>query len=475
MAQKSNLKQLVVIGAGPGGYAAAFHAADLGLQVTLLDSENEPGGVCLYKGCIPSKTLLQIAKVIKNATEANNYGVEFSEPKINLDRLRAWKNGVIKKLAQGLRQLCKQRKIEFIQSVANFSDSNTLEIRRKRNNTETILFDHAVLATGSHPATIANIQVESQLVMNSAKALELENIPKSMLVVGGGYIGLELGSVYAALGTEVSVVEMTSNLMPGMDTDLVSVLARHLEKLFDSIMLNTTIAQLTEQKDNIKVRFEGANLDKEEKSYEKVLIAVGRRPNSFGIGLENTNVQIDEKGFVRVNEKRQTEVSSIYAIGDVAGEPQLAHKATYEGMLAAKAIAGFDVAFEPRAIPFVEYTEPEIAQCGLSEKRAVKENRKVSIVKFPWSASGRAATLAQSQGMTKLILDPETERILGIGIVGVGAGELISEGALAIEMSAVASDIAWTIHPHPTLSETLMEAAKLFLGHSIHLYHPRKA
>jgi len=475
MAEKENLRQLVVIGAGPGGYAGAFVAADLGIQVTLIDPESNPGGVCLYRGCIPSKMLLHISKIITDAGEAKKWGVEFSEPRINVDKIRSWKNSIIERLAGGLGQLCKLRKIEFIQGKASFVGGNTLEVKRKRNSTERISFEQAILATGASAGTIPNIAVDSGLVMDSTKALEVENIPKSMLVVGGGYIGLELGSVYAALGTKVSVVEMTANLMPGSDPELISVLAKRLRGLFESIMLNTTVAQMKEQNGGIRVAFEGEKIGTSEKLYEKVLVAVGRKPNTAGLGLENTQVQIDEKGFVKVNKKRQTDDGAIYAIGDVVGGPLLAHKASHEARVAAKAIAGVDIAFEPQAIPFVEYTDPEVAECGLSESQAAKENRLVKVAKFPWSASGRAATMGQSDGLTKLIIDANTERVLGMGIVGTGAGELISEGALAIATGASVTDIASTIHPHPTLSETIMEAAQIFLGHSIHFYRPRRA
>jgi dihydrolipoamide dehydrogenase len=475
MAEENNSRQLVVIGAGPGGYAAAFLAADAGVQVTLIDPESNPGGVCLYRGCIPSKALLHIAKIITDAAEAKNWGVEFSGPKIDVDKIRSRKNSIIKKLSQGLGQLCKLRKIEYIEGMADFVDSNTLEVKRKRNSTERISFDNAILATGASAAASPNIPVESRSVMDSTKALELENIPKSMLVIGGGYIGLELGSVYAALGTRVSVVEITPNLMPGSDPELISVLAKRLGGLFESIMLNTTVAQIKEQQDGIKVIFEGENAGPKEKLYERLLVAVGRKPNSVGIGLENTQVEIDDKGFVKVNKKRQTDEASIYAIGDVAGGPLLAHKASHEATVAAKAIAGLDGTFEPKAIPFVEYTDPEVAECGLSEKQAKREDRQIRVAKFRWSASGRAATLGHSDGLTKLIIDSNTEAVLGVGIVGTGAGELVCEGALAIEMGAKASDIASTIHPHPTLSETLMEAAQVFLGRSIHLYKPGRA
>jgi len=475
MAEKNRARQLVVIGAGPGGYAAAFHAADLGLQVTLIDPQINPGGVCLYRGCIPAKVLLHMAKVIADAKQAEGWGIAFAEPKIDLEKIRSFKTSVIKKLTEGLGQLCRHRKIEFVQGLAGFIDSHTLDVKTKSNTTEKLQFDHAIIATGSYPATIPSIPANSPAVMDSAKALQLTSVPESLLVIGGGYIGLELGSVYAALGARVSVVEMTPNLMPGSDPELVSILAKRLKTLFEEIMLNTTVAQIEQQDANLRVTFEGQNLSRREGLYEKVLVAVGRKPNSAGLGLENTKAQIDEKGYIEVDKKRQTEDSSIYAVGDVAGPPQLAHKATHEGMVAADAIAGLDATFEPHVIPFVIYTEPEVAECGLSESQAKKQNRTVKVAKFPWQASGRAATMGKSDGLTKLIIDPSTDKILGAGIVGTTAGELISEIALAIEKAATAQDLASTIHPHPTLSETVMEAAQLYLGRCLHFYRPKRA
>lgn len=486
--------QLAVIGGGPGGYPAAFLAADLGIQVALIDPELNPGGVCLYRGCIPSKALLHVAKVLTEARHAVNWGIKFSEPKIDIDKLRKWKEGVVQKLTAGLGQLSRQRKINYIQGRANFIDSQTLKIQRDSGEEEYLRFEHAVLATGSRPASIPNLFLNSPHIMDSTTALELPGIPKTMLVIGGGYIGLEIGTVYAALGTRVSVVEMTSNLMPGVDRDLVSMLSRRLEKVFNSILLNTRVVGIEEEKNGIRVKFEGVsievpqnpslsipdrigdtpNLKEPVQVFEKVLVCVGRRPNSDGIGLENTKVEIDSHGFVRVNVKRRTAEPRIYAIGDVAGEPMLAHKATHEGRVAAEAIAGREVVFEPRAIPAVVFTDPEIAWCGLTEAQAKKEGRPVKIARFPWSASGRATTLDRNDGVTKLVIDPDTERILGVGIVGVGAGELISEGVLAVEMAALASDVELCIHPHPTLSETVMESAEVFFGTCTHLYRPKR-
>lgn len=474
MAEKKNSKQLVVIGGGPGGYTAAFLAADLGMEVTLIDPEANPGGVCLYEGCIPTKALLHISKLVTEADLAKNWGVEFSKPRIDLDKVRSWKDNVVKKLTDGLGQLSKRRKINYIQGKATFIDANTLEVTKDKGDSEQLSFEHAIVATGSHPAGIPDLSIDSPRVMNSTTALQLEDIPKTLLVIGGGYIGLELGTIYATLGTKVSVVEMMPGLLPGADRDLVSVLFKRVENIFETVMLNTTIAEMKEQKNGIRVKYNGKDLEKKEDLYEKVLISVGRKPNSNNLGLEKTKVEIDSNGFVKVNKQRQTSEPSIYAIGDVVGEPMLAHKASHEARTAVEAIAGNKVSFEPRAIPTVVFTDPEIAWCGLTETQAREENRKIETAKFPWGASGRAITLGRSDGLTKLIIDSDTKRILGVGIAGAGAGELISEGVLAIEMAALVSDIKLTIHPHPTLSETIMEAAEAFFGQSTHFYRPKR-
>ncbi|RMG46340.1 MAG: dihydrolipoyl dehydrogenase [Acidobacteria bacterium] len=473
MTENVRSTQVAVIGGGPGGYPAAFLAADLGLHVTLIDMEPNPGGVCLYRGCIPSKALLHVAKVISEARHAARWGVTFSEPEIDLDRLREWKESVVQKLTGGLGQLSKQRRITYIQGRATFLDPHTLRIENQSGE-EILKFERAILATGSRPATLPNLSIDSPRIMNSTTALDLPDIPKTMLVIGGGYIGLELGTVYAALGTKVSVVEMMPGLIPGLDRDLVSVLTRRLETIFESIMLNTRVVGMKEEKKGIRVKLEGAQVKQPEQIYERVLICVGRKPNSQDLGLENTKVEIDRRGFVQVDAQRRTAEPTIYAIGDVAGEPMLAHKATHEGRVAAEAIAGRRVAYEPRAVPAVVFTDPEIACCGLTETEAREQKRPIKVARFPWAASGRAVTLDRTDGLTKLIIDPETERILGVGIVGPGAGELISEGVLAVEMAALASDVELSIHPHPTLSETLMEAAEAFYGHSTHVYHPKK-
>ena len=471
MYEKMKSTQLAVIGGGPGGYPAAFLAADLGLQVTLIDPEPNPGGVCLYRGCIPSKALLHVAKVIAEAHHAANWGIEFPDPTIDLDRLREWKDTVVKKLTGGLGQLSKQRKVSYVQGRASLINPQTLKIQNQKAE-EFLTFDHAILATGSRPATIPNLSFESPHILDSTSALDLPDIPKTMLVIGGGYIGLELGTVYAALGTKLTTVEMTSSLMLGVDSDLVSILSKRLEKVFDSVMLNTKVVGMKEEKKGIRVTFEGGSI--KEQVFEKVLVSVGRKPNSNNIGLENTKVEIDSHGFIKVDAQRRTAEQMIFAIGDVAGEPMLAHKATHEGRVAAEVVAGHNVTFEPRAIPAVVFTDPEIAWCGLTETQASQEKRPVKIARFPWGASGRATTLDRTDGVTKLIIDPDTERILGVGIVGTGAGELISEGVLAIEMGAFASDLKLCIHPHPTLSETIMESAEAFFGQSTHIYRPKK-
>ena len=473
MADISNVR-IAVVGGGPGGYAAAFLAADLGMKVTLIDPEVNPGGVCLYRGCIPSKALLHVAKLIEESHQARNWGIEFSNPKIDLARLRSWKQGVVKKLTGGLGQLSKQRSVQYLQGRASFDNSNTLRVAKTSGGNEALTFDRIVLATGSRPAIIPSLKLDSPRMMDSTSALDLPDIPKTLLVIGGGYIGLELGSVYATLGTRVTVVEMLPGLLPGADRDLVLPLHKRLEKLFEAILVNTTVSSLREEKGGIRAIFEGADVKEREKVFDRVLVSVGRKPNSEISGLEKTKVQLGQRGFVRVNEQLQTDDPSIFAIGDVVGEPMLAHKASHEGRTAVEAIAGHKVAFEPNAIPAVVFTDPEIAWAGLSETRAKEEGREIAVAKFPWGASGRAITLDRPEGMTKLIVDPKTERVLGMGIVGAGAGELIAEGVLAIEMCAVAADVALTIHPHPTLSETVMEAAEVFYGQATDVYRPKR-
>lgn len=468
--------QVVVIGAGPGGYAAAFAAADLGMQVTLVDPEANPGGVCLYRGCIPSKALLHVAKVMSEAKHAPAWGVTFGEPTIDLDKLRAYKDGVVAKMTGGLGQLQKSRKINYLQGLATFTDSRSLVVDLVKGGQETVNFQHAIIATGSRPTTVPSLSITSDRLMDSTTALELKDIPKTLLVVGGGYIGLELGSVYAALGTKVSVVEMTPGLLPGADRDLVTFLHRRLETTLHKIMLNAKVTGVKDVKGGLEVSIEGADLKDDEKTqvFERVLVSIGRRPNSAVPGLDKTRVTVSDKGFINVGPTRRTDDPNIYAIGDVVGEPMLAHKASAEARVAVESIAGHDVVFAPQAIPAVVFTDPEVAWCGLTETEAKKQNRKVEVAKFPWAALGRAVAIDRPDGITKLIIDPLTERILGVGIVGSGAGELIAEGVVAVEMAALATDLKMSIHPHPTLSETLMEAAEVFFGQSVHVYRPKK-
>ena len=465
---------LAVVGAGPGGYAAAFLAADLGMSVTLIDPEVNPGGVCLYRGCIPSKALLHVAKLLEESQQARIWGIEFGAPKIDLDRLRSFKESVVKKLTGGLGVLSKQRKIRYVQGRAAFENSATLRVTKSGGGEESLAFDRIILATGSRSAIVPTLKLDSPRMMDSTGALNLEHIPGSLLVVGGGYIGLELGSVYAALGTRVTVVEMLPGLLPGADRDLVAPLHKRLAKMFDTILLNTTVASIKDEGNGVRASFEGPEVKEQEKVFDRVLVSVGRKPNSEIPGLEHTAVKIGERGFIQVNKQLQTDDPSVYAIGDVVGEPMLAHKASHEGRTAVEAIAGHKVAFEPNAIPAVVFTDPEVAWCGLTETLAEKDGREITVAKFPWAASGRAVTLDRPDGLTKLIVDPKTERVLGVGIVGAGAGELIAEGVLAIEMGALASDVALSIHPHPTLSETLMESAEVFLGTSTHIYRPKR-
>lgn len=466
--------RLVVIGGGPGGYAAAFYAADLGMNVTLVDLEKNPGGVCLYRGCIPSKALLHVAKLINEAKEAKEWGVDFGEPQIDIDKLRDFKNKVVNKLTGGLGILSKQRKINFVQGRAKFTSSGTIEVSKSDGSTEQISFDKAIIATGSVIATIPALQIDSPRLLNSTTALDLPAIPKSLLVVGGGYIGLELGSVYAALGTKVSVVEFMDRLLPGADQDLVSHLQKRISTSFDKIMLQSKVVEIKEVADGFTVKIENKEKQIEEQHYDYVLMSIGRKPQTAGLGLENTKVQVNERGWIIADNTLKTNDDNIYAIGDIVGEPMLAHKASHEGRVAVDAISGKKVAFEPLAIPAVVFTDPEIAWAGITENQANAKGIKFELAKFPWAASGRATTLDRSDGLTKLIIDPGTERILGIGICGPGAGELIAEGVLAIEMGATVKDLALTIHPHPTLSETVMEAAELFYGHSSHIYKPVK-
>jgi len=475
--------QVAVLGAGPGGYAAAFYAADLGMSVALVDEEKNPGGVCLYRGCIPSKALLHVAKVIDEAQHADRWGITYSKPKIDVDKLRAFKQGVVDKLTGGVGSVAKLRKVKFVQGRATLTGPNSMTVAGAAGPSE-VRFEHLILATGSSPTKIPSLSLDSPRMLDSTSALELPDIPKSLLVVGGGYIGLELGSVYATLGSKVSVVEMTPGLLPGADRDLVQVLEKRLQSLFTTIMLETKVVKVAEEKNGIRVTFEGKEARRagppgpadgaNEQVFDRVLVAIGRRPNGKVPGLETTKVKVDAKGFIETDGQRRTAEPSIFAIGDVAGEPMLAHKASHEARVAVEAIAGHKAIFEPAAIPAVVFTDPELAWAGLTEGEAKSKGIEVEVAKFPWGASGRAITVDRPEGLTKLVLDPKSGRILGVGLVGSGAGELIAEGTHAIEMGATAEDLRLTIHPHPTLSETLMEAAEVFFGQSTHVFRPRK-
>lgn len=457
---------VVVIGAGPGGYAAAFMAADLGLQTLTIDEEKNPGGVCLYRGCIPSKALLHAAKVVNEAKEAQDIGISFSDPSIDVKRLAEWKNEVISKLTGGLGQLRKARKVDHIQGRARFVDSHTLQVE---GSDEQVRFKHAIIATGSRPVVPGPLAIESNKVMTSTEALELKDLPESLLVIGGGYIGLELGTVYASLGSKVTVVEMMTDLLAGADRDLVKVLSKKVHRIMHEVLLGTRVVEMVETMRGVKVTLDPLR----EETFDKVLISVGRRPNTESLGLENTKVELDAQGFVKCDNQGRTQESHIFAIGDVSGQPMLAHRATHQGRLAAQVIHGSKAVFEPQAIPAVVFTDPELAWAGITEEEAKAQGIPHKVARFPWAASGRSLTLGRTDGLTKLILDPESERILGVGIVGPGAGELIAEGTLAIEMAATAEDLSLTIHAHPTLSETVMESADVFFGHSTHLASKR--
>jgi dihydrolipoamide dehydrogenase len=462
--------QVVVLGAGPGGYAAAFVAADKGKRVALIDASERLGGTCLQVGCIPSKAVLHAAKLITDARDAAHIGIQFGEPKIDINGVRGHWMKVVDTLSKNLVGLCKARNVQFIQGRGQFVDGQTIQVE----GGPTVRFEHCIIATGSTPIRPGGLNLAHNRVMDSTGALRLEDIPPRFLVVGGGYIGLELGFVYAALGSKVTVVEMTDGLLPGVDRDLVLPLKRRLDKLFDKIYLKTKVAKLEEVSGGIRATLEGEGLAEKEQVFERVLVAVGRQPNSRNLGLEKAGVEVDEKGFIKVDPSRRTTAERIFAIGDVAGEPMLAHKAAYEGKIAAEVIAGDPAVYDCRAIPAVVFTDPEVAWCGLTETEARRQERKVKVIKFPWAGSGRALTLGRPEGMTKLLVDPETERVLGVGIVGVDAGEMLAEGMLAIEMSATARDIALTMHAHPTLAETVGETAEMFYGISVHQLPPRK-
>lgn len=475
MATFEKTSQVVVLGAGPGGYAAAFMAADLGMEVTIVNREDNPGGVCLYRGCIPSKAFLHAAKVINEAHEAAAFGVTFGEPNIDFDKLRGWKKSVVERLTGGLGQISKQRKITYLQGEGKLRDAHSLDVRLTNGDVGLVRFTNLILATGSRPVIPPVFDIRSPRVMDSTAALEMEEMPKRLLVVGGGYIGLELSIVYAALGSEVTVVEATSGLLPGADRDLVKVLHKSVEAKFARIMLNTKVMSLKDDGDGVLVTVQPPEGDAIEEKFDRVLISIGRRPNTENLGIEHTRIEVDPRGFVRTDGQCRTNEAHIYAIGDISGDPMLAHRATHQGRLAAEAIHGSKAVFEPAAIPAVVFTDPELAWAGLTEQQCLDQGIKHTVARFPWAASGRALTLDKPAGLTKMIIDPEDGRLLGIGIVGSGSGELIAEGVLALEMGALAEDVALSIHAHPTLSETVMETADVFFGKSTHIYKPKKA
>lgn len=462
--------EVVVIGGGPGGYAAAFRAADLGLDVTLVTDEPQLGGVCLLRGCIPSKTLLSLTELMHSARLSPAMGVSFGEPDIDLDILRAWKNKVIERLTKGLSQLCERRGVRVVQARATFNGPDSLHLQD--TDVHGLTFKHAIVATGSRPIPLPDIEFSGR-IMDSSAALELEDIPEKLLVIGGGYVGLEMGMVYASLGGQVTLVEMTERLLPGADPDLVKPLARAVEELFADVHLNSKVTELTEEKNNVRVSIGGeANLSDE--VFDRVLVAIGRRPNSDGLGLEAAKVKITERGYIVVDEQRRTTNERIFAIGDVAGGMLLAHEAMREGKVAAEVIAGQPAAFDARAIPAVVYTDPQIAWCGLTEQDAKTQKRNITVARFPWNASGRAVSMGVTDGFTKVIIEKDSQRVLGVGMVGRHAEALIAEGVLAVEMGAVAEDLALTIHPHPTLTETLGEAAEMLLGSATHVFRRRE-
>lgn len=471
--------QVVVLGGGPGGYAAAFLAADLGMEVTIVEADARLGGTCLLRGCIPSKALLHTAKVISEAEEMARWGVTFSKPEIDIDKVRARKEEIIATLSGGLGKLAEARKVKKIHARGVFVDSQTLNLEPLGDDAKTtvgdeqLTFDHCILATGSVPAMPKFLDIGSPRVVSSTGALDLPDIPESLLVVGGGYIGLEMGTVYSELGSKVTVIELGDGLLPGADRDLVRPLAKRVKARFEKVLLKHKVTGLKDIGDKVEVSVEGPEVT-DTLTFDRVLISIGRWPVSKGFGLENTKVTVNDRGFVEVNDRQQTSDPHIMAIGDVAGDPMLAHKAAYEGRIAAEVLAGEPAAFDATAIPAVVFTDPEIAWAGLTADEAKAQGRKVEISTYPWQASGRALANGRTDGLTKWIVDPETDRVLGCGIVGSGAGELIAEAVLAIEMGCNVHDIAGSIHPHPTLSETIAFAGEVHLGTATEIYKPKR-
>ena len=472
MSSKKHI-DIIVIGSGPGGYAAGFRAADLGRQVLIVDKDPTLGGVCLNRGCIPSKTLLHIAKVLEETESLKKMGVGFSKPKIDIDGVRSWKSKIVTQLSSGISQMAKARKVQTVQGEATFLSNSEIQIK-SGSKKQVVTFDHCIIAAGSSSSTIPGIPTENKDVLTSRTALDLVRVPKNLLIIGGGYIGLEMGTVFNSLGSVVSVAEFLPNLLPGADADLVKPLARKLKKQFEEIYLSTKITSVNPS----KLKGLTVTMEKEGKTstkkFDQVLVAVGRKPNTKNIGLENTTIIINDRGFITVDKCQKTNVDNVYAIGDIAGDPMLAHKATHEGKVAAEVICGLPAEFDAKAIPAVIFTDPEIAWVGITETEAKEKSIPYQKGEFPWAASGKSLAMGRNEGRTKIIFDPDTKRTIGVGIVGPNAGDLISEGALAIEMGADAEDISLTIHPHPTLGETFANAAEVFEGTVTDLYIPKK-
>lgn len=464
--------EVVVLGAGPGGYTAAFRAADLGKKVVLIERYATLGGVCLNVGCIPSKALLHAAKVITEAEDVKSHGIVFGKPQIDINKLRTWKESVIGKLTKGLKALAKQRKVEVVHGTGKFATPRLIQVETA-DGRKTVSFDHCIIATGSSVARIPGFPYDDPRLIDSTGALQLQDVPEHLLIIGGGIIGLEMATVYSALGSKISVVEWMDQLIPGADPDLVKPLHRRIKKRYEAIYLKTKVTRIEANESGLTVTFEGENAP-EPQTYDRILMAVGRRPNGRNIGAENIGIHVDERGFIPVDQQLRTNLPHIFAIGDIVGEPMLAHKATYEGKLAAEIIAGHKAIFDARTIPSVAYTDPEIAWMGLTEKEAIKQGIDYEKASFPWAASGRAISMAREEGLTQLLLDKQTRRILGAGMVGINAGELIAETVLALEMGADMEDISLTIHPHPTLSETVLFAAEMAEGTITDLYIPKK-
>ena len=464
---------VLVLGSGPGGYTAAFRAADLGQKVVMVERYERIGGVCLNVGCIPSKTLLHAAKVIDESESMSKNGIYFDKPKIYLDQLRDWKKGIVNQLTAGLKSLAKQRKVEIVNGIGEFRDKNHLYVTDNEGKKTTIYFENAVIAAGSKPVKLPFLPEDSRII-DSTGALELTDIPAHLLIIGGGIIGLEMATVYHALGSKITIVEMLDSLMAGADRDIVRPFQKRISKQYEHIWLETKVTKVDALKKGLKVHFEGKNAPDKPKMFDRILSSVGRTPNGFSIAAQKAGVTLDDKGFINTDSQMRTNVSNIFAIGDIVGQPMLAHKATHEAKVAAEVISGMKSHFDARTIPSVAYTDPEVAWAGITEEQAKKEGITYGKGNFPWVASGRSLSIGRSEGMTKIIFEEDTNRVIGVGIVGPNAGDLIAEGALAIEMGCDAGDLSSTIHPHPTLSETVSFAAEAFEGTITDLYLPKK-